>query len=126
MKKIEEMDVESGARFLIECAKILGWGILAVLLVAGTIWAGEKETAALKVITLQQEIDVIQEQFKAKQADYQKESQAFKKETDQNKKGEIAVRMLKLEEDLIKMNESVQQKGREIGESRAKFRELVK
>jgi predicted HicB family RNase H-like nuclease len=99
--------------------------VILVLLVASAVWAGEKETLAIQVFTLQEEIATIQDQFKAKQGEFLKTMAAMKKEPDQAKKGQMAVRLMDMETELVKLAERSNTKTAEQAEARKKFKELV-
>jgi septal ring factor EnvC (AmiA/AmiB activator) len=98
--------------------------VLAIVLFAVAAFAGEKEDLALKIFTLQEEINATQDVFKAKQSEYQKMRESLKKE--KGDRGPLAVLVIQRENELIEMGVKIQDKSTELARAREQFKAMVK
>lgn len=99
--------------------------VLAIVLFASLAVAGEKEDLAVKIFVLQEEVQILQDQIKAKQATYQKAKELMKKEKNAEAKGRMAVDLLKQEDEIIAIATRLNAKSQEHQDSRAKFKEIA-
>jgi hypothetical protein len=87
--------------------------------------AGEKEDLALKIFTLQEETQALQNAFQEKQKGFIKDREALKKETDPKKKGEMAVKVITEEQELVDLAAKANAKGEEQRIAREKFKAMI-
>ena len=100
--------------------------LVAVVLLVGVIaFAGEKEDLAIQILTTQEEQQVIRNSIQAKQKEYQALKAQYDK-ADPTKKGELAVKIVLMDEEFRKLNDQFLDLSRKIADLKQKFGKLVK